>query len=78
MSNLEYEEKYGEKVLTDKQIEEEQQRIDEREQIDIVKKQIKIINEILNDEELNKDALIRELKELKDITEEMWWIKKIY
>lgn len=71
MSNLEYEEKYGEKVLTDKQIEEEQQRIDEREQIDIVKKQIKIINEILNDEELNKDALIRELKELKDITEEM-------
>lgn len=71
MTNLEYEEKYGEKILTDKQIEEEQQRIDEREQIDIVKKQIKIINEILNDEELNKDALIRELKELKDITEEM-------
>lgn len=71
MSNLEYEEKYGEKVLSDKQIEEEQQRIDEEEEFDYIKKCIKKINKILNDDELDKDALFKELDNLKEMTEEM-------
>ena len=71
MNNFEYEEKYGEKVLSDKQIEEEQQRIDEEEELDYIKKCIKKINTILNDDELDKDALFKELDNLKEMTEEI-------
>ena len=71
MSDFEYEEKYGEKVLSDKQIEEEQQRIDEEEKLEYVDKCIKKINKILSDKELDYDALVEELKVLKELTEEL-------
>lgn len=71
MSNFEYEEKYGEKVLSDKQIEEEQQRIDEEEKLEYVDKCIKKINKILSEKELDYDALVEELKVLKELTEEL-------
>lgn len=71
MSDFEYEEKYGEKVLSDKQIEEEQRRIDEEEKLEYVDKCIKKINKILSDKELDYDALVEELKVLKELTEEL-------
>lgn len=71
MSNFEYEEKYGEKVLSDKQIEEEQQRIDEEEKLEYVDKCIKKINKILSEKELDYDALVEELEVLKELTEEL-------
>lgn len=71
MSDFEYEEKYGEKVLSDKQIEEEQQRIDEEEHLENISKCIKKINEILANKDLDKDTLIEELEVLKELTEEL-------
>ena len=71
MSNLEYEDKYGEKVLSDRQIEEEQRRIDEEEHLEYIDKCIKKINGILNNKELDKEALTEELKVLKELTEEL-------
>lgn len=73
MTNLEYEEKYGEKVLSDSQIEEEQQRIDNDEEIEQMQKCIDKINEIirLNDLHADKNRLLDELEELKEMTEEL-------
>ena len=73
MSNLEYEEKYGEKIMSDSEVEEEQRRIDECEEIEQIQKCINKINEIirLNDLHADKNRLLDELEELKEMTEEL-------
>ena len=73
MSNLEYEEKYGEKIMSDSEIEEEQRKIDECEEIEQIQKCINKINEIikLNDLHADKNRLLDELEELKEMTEEL-------
>ena len=73
MSNLEYEEKYGEKIMSDSEVEEEQRRIDECEEREQIQKCINKINEIirLNDLHADKNRLLDELEELKEMTEEL-------
>lgn len=73
MLDREYKEKYGEEILSDSQIEEEQRRIDENEEIEQMQKCINKINEIikLNDLHADKNRLLDELEELKEMTEEL-------
>ena len=67
---MNYEDKYGERVLSDEQEEKEREKIEEQEHLENIDKCIKKINEILSNKELDKEVLIEKLEELKDLTEE--------
>lgn len=75
MSDLDYMEKYGDDgyQLDGSELEEEQRRIDEDEELEQIQKCINKINEIikLNDLHADKDRLLDELEELKEMTEEL-------
>lgn len=75
MSDLDYMEKYGDDgyQLDGSELEEEQRRIDEEEELEQIQKCINKINEIikLNDLHADKDRLLDELEELKNMTEEL-------
>lgn len=73
MSDFDYMEKYGDEgyQLDSRELEEEQQRIDTQDIMDNINKCTKRINEILAEKELDKEALTKELRNLKEMVGEI-------